>query len=126
MLRLTDEQERERKGSKYKTVYSAYEDRRGGVLKATLHLHPPLVKPSPAGGTPTIMICRECLEYMRKLKRRKALERPRTKDTESNVRRALDRTLCFAQGYDYGHLVGCPELSLLEKTMIAQYVFSGH
>ena len=77
-----------------------------------LHLHPPLVDPDPAGGAPTIMICRDCLEYMRKLKRRKALELPRAKDTEDNVRRALDRTLCIAQGCDYGHLVGCPELSL--------------
>ena len=126
VLRLTDEQRRERESSgEYKNVFSAYEDRRGGELKAVLHLHPPLIEPDASGGAPNVMICHDCLEYMRKLKRKAALERPRTKDTESNVRRALNRTMCIAQGFDYGHLVGCPELSLLEKTLISQYVFFG-
>ena len=125
MLRLMDEQRRDRQNSRYKNVFSAYEDWRGGELKAVLHLHPPLIEPDASGGAPKIMICRECLEFMRKLKRKAALERPRTKDTESNVRRALNRTMCIAQGFDYGHLVGCPELSLLEKTLVSQYVFFG-
>ena len=125
VLRLTDEQRREREISGYKNVFSAYEDVRGGELKAVLHLHPELIEPDASGGAPNTMICQDCLQYCRKLKRKAALERPRTKDTESNVRRALNRTMCIAQGFDYGHLVGCPELSLLEKTLISQYVFFG-
>ena len=125
VLRLSDDQIRERENSGYKTVFSAYEDVRGGVLKAVLHLHPQLIEPDAAGSAPSIMICAECLDYMRKLKKRNELERPRAKDTECNVRRALNRTMAIAQGFDYGHLVGCPELSLLEKTLISQYVFFG-
>jgi hypothetical protein len=37
----------------------------------------------------------------------------------------MSRCLCIAEGYDFGNLVGCPELSILEKTLVSQYIFDG-
>ena len=125
-LRLTEEQEEKRnKNREYKDVFCAYEDYRDGLLKATLHLHPPLVEHDPTGKVPHVIVCCDCLDYMRKMLRKSQLKKQRAKDTEANVRRAIARTLCIAEGHDYGNLVGCPELSMLEKTLIAQYVMYG-
>ena len=127
-LRLTEEQVKKRDDVKlkdYKEVFCAYDDYRGGKLKAVLHLHPPLVEPDPAGGEPHVIVCSNCLDYMRKVRRKTQQKKQRAKDTEANVRRAMARTLCIAEGHDYGNLLGCPELSLLEKVVIAQYVFYG-
>jgi hypothetical protein len=126
-LCLTEEQIKWRDNNPYRQIFCAYDDIRDGVLNAVLHLHPPLIEHDPAGGEPKAIVCRECYEpeYMKKKKHLMELTKPRTKDTESNEQRAMSRCLCITEGYDFGNLLGCPELSILEKTLLSQYVFYG-
>jgi hypothetical protein len=56
-LCLTEEQIKWRDNNRYKQIFSAYDDIRDGVLKAVLHLHPPLIEHDPAGGEPKAIVC---------------------------------------------------------------------
>jgi hypothetical protein len=124
---LTEDQIAERNRNDHKQYFctSGYEDKRGDLLKAVLHLHPPLIEINPDGCEPKVIICNQCLIYMQKKKHQKELKKPRSADTEKNEQRFMNQTLCIAEGYDFGNLLGCPELSLLEKTLPSQYVFYG-
>ena len=125
-LKYTPEQVAERAASGYPQVYSAYEDRRpDGSLKAVFHLHPMLVDPCPAGGEATVIICRQCLLFLRASKSRDPSKKQRTAKAESNTQGFIHRSYSLARGFDFGNTVGCPTLSLLEKVLLGQYCFLG-
>jgi hypothetical protein len=60
--------------------------------------------------------------YLRKRKRQDARKKKSTQDNERSI---INKTYCIAEGYDFGNLVGCPDLSMLEKILLAQYIFFG-
>ena len=125
---LSEEQKQERAASGYPQVFSAYEDRRTGTL---YHLHPHLVEESAADGTVNVILCSACIQFAKNQARRDP-SKPERKGPEH---------YCIATGYDYGRIPlleparagSCrlpaagpapqfPQLSQLEKILVARYV----
>lgn len=125
---LTEEQKRERAASGYPQVFSAYENRRTGAI---YHLHPHLVDESAADGAVNAILCSACIQYAKRKARM---------DPSKPERKGPDH-YCIATGYDYGRIPmlepersgSCslpaagpapqfPQLSQLEKILIARYV----
>ncbi len=45
------------------------------------------------------------------------------KTAERNAQGFIDRYYCIARRYNCGNIAGIPELSLMEKILLGQYVF---
>jgi hypothetical protein len=124
-LRLTAEQVAERQASGYSEIFSAYDHVRDGVLTAVYHLHPQLID-NPTGDA-SFFVCQQCYKYLRKKKiiDTRASKRQPCSTTQMNDASLIRNTYAVCQGFDFGCLSSAPALSLLEKTLLARYVFYG-
>ena len=78
-----------------------FEEAKPGKPSVLYHLHPALVeKPSDPAEETIVILCRTCYEMLR------------TKHMPK---------YSIMKGYDYGYFVGMPQLSILERTLIARH-----
>ena len=118
-LLLTQDQMDQRRTSAYRQIYTCYEHSHDKVY----HLHPQLVD-NPTGD-PSIYVCQQCWRYLKKQRDIKARASNRKQGTQNNDSTVLKNTFAICEGYDFGDLSSAPKLSLLEKTLLARYVFYG-
>ena len=123
VLRLTQEQIDLRKASGYPHIFSAYEHFQGGVSTGIYHLHPQLVD-NPTGAA-SICVCQQCYKYICKMNSINSRPSKRKAGTKANDLSVIKNTFAICEGYDFGNLSSAPALSLLEKTLLARYVFYG-
>jgi hypothetical protein len=125
-LLLTAEQIAERAASGYSEFFSAYDHVQDGVVTAVYHLHPQLID-NPTTSEASIFVCQQCYKYLCKKRsmRVRASKRPPSAGTIMNDSSVIRNTYCICEGFDFGNMTSAPALSLLEKTLLARYVFYG-